>query len=184
LPLAWAEVVPFWFISEAYKSAGLLPPKAIPIGIPTRRGTTPTSVFIPELLKLGGDIWSFIKEQKDLRIAFVVSCDLSHYHSKDPTSPYEFNEDAVPFDNFCVDWAQLDLSLEEVDGSNEKLLDEGGGSLADHIGSCGYTGLVILQGVLTSCVKDPVEGKTFKANFLEYSWPTYYGMMVNHFLAN
>ncbi|OXA59983.1 uncharacterized protein LOC110843953 [Folsomia candida] len=185
LPLNWGEAIPMWFINEAYKAQSLSPPKSVIIGMPTSYARVPEK--IPDLVKIGRDIWTFLKsELQEKRVAVVVSCDLSHYHSTDPTSPYPFDPDAQPFDDLCVLWSRLDIdrdSAAEGGKSSDTLLKKAG-SITDHIGSCGYTGLALLQGILASCATDPDQtiAQEFVSNFIEYSWPTYYGMLVAHFV--
>lgn len=147
-----------------------------------------TQSKIPDLIKIGQDIWKFLKSPsiRERRVAVVISCDLSHYHSTDPTSPYPFNPDAQRFDDLCHTWSKLNIDKEaaaEGSLSNDTLLRKAG-ALTDHIGSCGYTGLTILQGILTSAAGDPDPSlaQEFISYFLQYSWPTYYGMLVAHFL--
>lgn len=205
-----------WFINEAYKAQSLSPPKSVIIGMPTSYARVPVFIIlptfcpenrsisfhldlisqiiiysmqekIPDLVKIGRDIWTFLKsELQEKRVAVVVSCDLSHYHSTDPTSPYPFDPDAQPFDDLCVLWSRLDIdrdSAAEGGKSSDTLLKKAG-SITDHIGSCGYTGLALLQGILASCATDPDQtiAQEFVSNFIEYSWPTYYGMLVAHFV--
>jgi hypothetical protein len=96
--------------------------------------------MIPELLKLGSDLWHCIKEDLfDKRVAVVTSCDLSHCHSKDPTSPYPYHEDASTFDNFCVEWSKIDIDTTQANPgseSNQKLL-KNAGDVVNPILSCG-----------------------------------------------
>ncbi len=137
---------------------------------------------------MGKDIWTFLKSNlRERKVAVVISCDLSHYHSTDPTSPYPFDPDAQPFDDLCHFWAKFDIDKDaaaEGSVSNETLIKKAG-ALTDHIGSCGYTGLAVLQGILTSAAGDldQTAAQEFTAHFLDYSWPTYYGMLVAHFLS-
>jgi len=162
---------------------GVSVPQAVILGQPMKR-LDDTEGMTPELLKLGKDTWNFInKEMNDKRVAVVISCDLSHAHSADPTSPYPFDKDAVPFDNFVTTWAKINIDSSQVppDSESNQALLSNGGSLVNHILSCGYTGLVLLQGILTSAAADPDQPLQFTANLMDYSWPTYFGMMVCNF---
>ena len=122
------------------------------------------------------------KELSAKRVCVAISCDLSHYHSTDPTSPYarDFNSDAQPFDDLIVEWAKTDIDSTHLARSNDVLISKAG-PLTDHIGSCGYTRLTVLQAILSSGVKE--SDTSFKANLLSYCVPTYYGMIVSHFLS-
>lgn len=53
------------------------------------------------------------------------------------------------------------------------------GDLKNGVGTCGYTGLLTLHGLLNEAVR---KGSKYQAKLIYYSAPTYYGMMVNNFI--
>ncbi|KAJ6636478.1 Protein TTE1956 [Pseudolycoriella hygida] len=178
LPLRWGEVIPWWFINNAAENAGFQLPPVIYIGQPSKRSQ---EGMIPELLKLGKNIYQWTESNENVaskNIVVVISSDLSHYHSDDPTSPYAFNEVATVFDEYIKQWAEIDMNSSNNQTSYDKLITKAGGCV-DPAGSCGYTGLVTLHGILDEAVH---RGSNFKAEVLDYSAPTYYGMMVNNFI--
>lgn len=137
--------------------------------------------MIPELLTLGKNIHQWTESNENVaskKIAVMISSDLSHCHSADPTSPYPFSEFATVFDECIKNWAETDMNLTNNQTSYDKLITDAGGYV-DRILSCGYTGLVTLHGLLSEAV---CRGSNFKSELLDYSAPTYYGMMVNNFI--
>lgn len=156
-----------------------LPPVVI-IGQPTERHSD-TEKMIPELLKLGDGIFQWTQSDENIsrkKIAVLISSDLSHFHSTDPTSPYPFSEYAKVFDEYISEWAAIDISSSTAPESYEKLLTLAG-ALVNRIGTCGYTGLVTLYGILKKACEN---GSAFRAKLFYYSAPTYFGMMVNNFI--
>lgn len=138
--------------------------------------------MIPDLLKLGDDIFHWTESDETLsqkKIAVVISSDLSHYHSADPTSPYPYSEFASVFDEYITEWAAIDISSLTESESYERLVTKAG-ALVNRIGSCGYTGLVTLHGILRKCCT--LRGSAFRAKVFYYSAPTYFGMMANNFI--
>jgi len=185
LPLRWGEAVPWWFIQEAYNAANKMAPPAVIVGIPVR---VRSESGIQELIKIGSDIWTFVKTNlSDKRVAIVTSGDLAHAHSTNETSPYPFHPDAQPFDDKIVAWSKIDIdeTQSHPNSSSNQLLLRDTLPLFSNALTCGYTGLVLLQGVLTACASDPdpMFQRNFTANLIDYSWPTYYGMMVNSFVV-
>jgi len=185
LNLRWGEVIPWWFINEAAIKAGVTVPKTIIFGQPRIRATG-SEQLIPELLRLGANLSKFVKSglQEPKRVAIVISSDLSHYHSKDPTSPYKYSENATVFDQYVTNWAKLDY---ESSGKNlvemEENLLENAGDLADSIGSCGFTGLVFLHGFMKNYLKSVGDPNfIFKSHVYHYSAPTYYGMLTSSWI--
>lgn len=157
-------------------------PPVIFIGQPFPRNKD-TEKRVPELLKLGEDIFDWIQVSGNVsqkKIAVVISSDLSHYHSADPTSPYPYSEFASVFDEYVKEWAVVGINSSTKSKSYEKLVTMAG-RLVNRIGSCGYTGLVMLYGILAHAVN--VNYK-FDARLIYYSVPTYYGMMVNNFIPS
>jgi len=180
LPLRWGEVIPWWFINNAAEKAGYQLPPVILLGHPSRRNAD-TEIMIPELMKLGENIFDWTESDDNVsqkKIAVVISSDLSHYHSADPTSPYPYSEFASVFDGFISEWAGMGMNSSTEKESHEKLV-SGAGALVNRIGTCGYTGLVTVHGLLKKAVQ---KGFEFPATMIYYAAPTYYGMMVNNFI--
>ena len=103
-----------------------------------------------------------------LRVAVVVSADLAHTHMAWPPGPYGYSPDAEPFDTACGQWAAtLDAAA---------LLTKAA-SLVQHALSCGFTGLVMMHGMLQS--GPPRLAARWQSTLLANYHPTYYGMMVS-----
>lgn len=92
--------------------------------------------MVPELTRIGGEVYKWLETRPE-RIAVVVSADLAHTFRED--GPYGYTPAAVPFDRAIGAWAS------ELD--QDALLVEAA-SLVDEALSCGYTGLVLLNGML------------------------------------
>jgi len=119
--------------------------------------------MIPELLALGRNIARRF-EEPGRRVAVVVSSDLAHTHLA--SGPYGYSPTAEPFDAACGRWAgTLNATALLVDAA----------SLADRALSCGFTGMVMLHGLLSAL---PVR---FVPDLLANAHPTYYGMLVSTF---
>ena len=88
-------------------------------------------------------------------------------HTHLASGPYGYNPAAVPFDAALGAWAS---SLDPAP------LLENATALADDAKSCGFTGAVMLHGLLNaSCGR-------FTPRLLANAAPTYYGMMVAQFV--
>lgn len=175
-------MIPWWFIEKAAQSAGFHLPPVICIGQP-QRISLDTEKMIPELLTLGKSIYQWTELNENVaqkKIVVVISSDLSHYHSADPTSPYQFSEFAAEFDEYIKEWAQMDINSTTETESFDRLITKAG-ALANRVATCGYTGLVTLHGLLNEAVK---RGFKYQSKFIYYSVPTYYGMMVNRFILH
>ncbi|RWS12913.1 hypothetical protein B4U79_17352 [Dinothrombium tinctorium] len=180
IPLKWAEVVPFWFITEEAKKVNFQLPKVIAISLPFEIKDK-RSAAIPTALKIGSDIYDFINSNQMLsskRIALVTSLDLSHNHSSAATSPYPYLPFANKFDEPCQEWAKLDINAKTIEESNDLLLRKAA-EYVDQVECCGYIGVVIVQGLLQ---REIVRGTNFKATYVYYSAPAYFGMMASYHL--
>ena len=141
--------------------------------MPTRRYVQSGAPMTDELLQLGADLGDVL-EAMPQRVAVLISSDLAHTHLA--SGPYGYSEAAVPFDLAIGQWGS---TLED-----RPLLDTAKSLVASAL-SCGYTGLVMLHGMLTrsKMAKDnpwqPMKGGPFA---LEH--PTYYGMMVAGFVPH
>lgn len=165
-PLQWSEVVPISLLASALN--GSLPgqPGVVVWAQPQRRLVC-ASCMVPELLALGAALAAFA-DDGPARVFVVVSADLSHVHSA-AVNPYP-PDDAVAdaFDAAVGQWAAA-LDREALVGR--------AASLADDALSCGFTGLVLLEGALRASRSAP-----WKPSLLAGpSAPTYYGMAVATF---
>jgi len=163
IQLRWGEVIPLWFLNSIQSNAER---NHIVFCIPTRRLTQSTEMA-PELLSMGEKMFEFFNQMKE-RVAVVISGDLAHSHYHDlPNQPHPFpiSETAAPYDALVEKWARsLDLETLQVEA----------GQLVNKALSCGYTGFLLLHGIL--------KNTKFQAKILANEHPTYYGMMVATFL--
>ena len=158
-PLRWGEVVPLYFT----KSVLGQPSKVIILSQPSRRYTESVEM-IPELHHLGESLFEILQSQLE-KIVVIISADLAHTHLK--SGPYGFSTAAEPFDKACGAWVSTQDS--------EKLVVEAA-SYVDKALSCGFTGLVMLDGMLKA---SPF---TWESRLLANYHPSYYGMMLASFL--
>jgi len=167
--------------------ANVDPPKAIIFGQARKRTGCweAAKEEIPTLLQLGANMAAFLRAEpylKGKRVAIVISSDLSHYHSKDPTSPFSaaYSENSVVFDQYIQNWASIDYSNDPAtwDKMEENLLTNGC-ELVNSIASCGYTGLVFLHGFMKDILITGNGNLSYRANIYHYSVPTYYGMLCS-----
>lgn len=156
LPISWGEILPLTYL----RSYGKLPP-VVPMSFPLRRFNHSAEMF-DELLLLGSEIGQFL-DQLPQRVLWLVSADLAHTHLK--TGPYGYCPCAQPYDDACSKWAAAGGSLEALQDAKEY---QRKGAM-----SCGFTGLVALQGFLKAA--------GWKGTVLANEHPTYYGMMVAKF---
>merc|ERR1711974_518305 len=102
-------------------------------------------------------------EKLEKKLAWIVSSDLAHTHMA--SGPYGFCTCAQPFDDAVQRWAESgEPSALLVDATRNQQLGAA---------SCGFTGLVTLEGMMQSLGRDQWHSKSL-ANF----HPTYYGMMA------
>ena len=157
-PLRWGEIIPLSFLNATLGSTSL-----VVLGQPARRQTDEVQM-VPELLSLGRALFESL-DALSARVLVVVSGDLAHTHLA--SGPYGYNPAAVPFDAALGAWAS---SLDPAP------LLENATALADDAKSCGFTGAVMLHGLLNaSCGR-------FTPRLLANAAPTYYGMMVAQFV--
>ena len=104
----------------------------------TARRQTEEVAMVPELLSLGRALFESL-DALSARVLVVVSGDLAHTHLA--SGPYGYNPAAVPFDAALGAWAScLDPAP----------LLENATALADDAKSCGFTGAVMLHGLLNA----------------------------------
>uniref|UniRef100_A0A914VJL3 Extradiol ring-cleavage dioxygenase class III enzyme subunit B domain-containing protein n=1 Tax=Plectus sambesii TaxID=2011161 RepID=A0A914VJL3_9BILA len=120
--------------------------------------------MIPELLDLGRKLYTQLEALSE-SVVILISADLAHTH--EATGPYGFSKAAEPFDRNIGNWAAT---------LHPSYLLEQAALYANDAKSCGFTGLVMLHGILEAGQLSswiPV----MHANF----HPSYYGMMVASF---
>jgi aromatic ring-opening dioxygenase LigB subunit len=112
-------------------------PHVVIWSVPARRYTeTLSMVSSGELTALGRGL-GVAAEALPQRVVVVVSADLAHTHLA--SGPYGFSPDAEPFDEACGVWARtLDSAALVTTALGH----------ANNAESCGYTGLVVLDGLL------------------------------------
>ena len=163
IPLRWGEVVPLRFLRGASDASLMV------WSMPKRRYKQDVPM-VPELLRLGRELYDRF-ERMPQRVAVVISSDLAHTHRAD--GPYGFSSAAAPFDAAMRTWA---ASLD-----SHALLDRGA-SLGDRALSCGFTGLVLLHGLLERA--NSTANGSFTPHLVSYGAPTYYGMLVAEMTRN
>ncbi|KXZ55822.1 hypothetical protein GPECTOR_2g1373 [Gonium pectorale] len=134
-------------------------PRVVVLSVPSRRYEHSVQM-IPELLALGKALFTQL-DSLDERIAVVVSGDLAH--TWDPAGPYGYSDHAAVFDRAVTQWAH-DLDRSALLKTAAKSVGEAK--------SCGFPGLVLLQGLMDSIKPDDMHSV-----LLEYGHPSYYGMM-------
>jgi len=152
-PLRWGEAVPLYFLRNIETQYMIM-------SQPMRRRDA-TSMN-EEALELGRHLARFFDEL-DKQVIILISADLAHTHQTDHETPYEPSDTAEAFDSAIREWvlAQDLALLEEAGIYSEKAL------------SCGYLGMLVLQGIL-----DNVD---LTSKILAMDCPSYYGMLVASF---
>jgi aromatic ring-opening dioxygenase LigB subunit len=201
IPLQWAEVIPLMLIpprqkqsqlqssplrqrrlDDAVSTASTQLRRHLILSQPLRRYTHAPDM-VAELVALGRMLRTWIDARPE-RVAVVISGDMSHTHR--PDGPYGYSEMSAAFDAAVGRWAadpcrQAHSLLEEARSLQPEAL------------SCGFTGMVLLHGMLCSgdgddddIMNDPNnnEGIGFDhpTAWDAHVWAnrnvTYYGMMV------
>lgn len=167
IALRWGEVIPLSFLS-AYVNRSRA--AVVTWSMPTRRYDRSGAPMTEELLALGAAVGEQL-ESMPQRVAVLISSDLAHTHLQ--SGPYGFSPSAQPFDEAIGEWA---ASL-----ADEPLLGRAR-SLVSSALSCGYTGLVMLHGMLTrSTAFGRDRWRPMRAGPFALAHPTYYGMLVAGF---
>jgi len=156
IKLRWGEAVPLWFLRD-------VPVKYILMSQPLKRLENAREM-IPETLTLGNDLRLFFNKLKK-RIIVIISADLSHTHQEN--GPYGYSEQAKIADKLLARWAET---------FDEKILTKEVAHILPEAKVCGFIGFVLLQGLLNRL--------TFKRKMLVNEAPSYYGMMVAHYLKD
>jgi aromatic ring-opening dioxygenase LigB subunit len=158
LPLRWGEVLPLLYAEGTFRHRR---PSAILMSQPSRRSTEAVAM-IPELRRLGAALFRVFDPWKE-RVVVLASADLAHTHL--PSGPYGFSPAADPFDTACGKWAAT-LHSETL------IVTAARHALAAR--ACGFTGLVMLDGLLHAArSRGP-----WRSELLAIGHPSYYGMMV------
>jgi aromatic ring-opening dioxygenase LigB subunit len=180
LPLRWGEVIPLWFMQQPYKNNTMNPepfPKCVILSVPRKRLTEP-ECMVTECLDLGKELGKYFSNSNK-RVVVVVSGDMAHTHITNKTNDFSnmsvdlSQDEADIFDQAIGTWAGDPIN-------NEKTLIDSSRIVTKYL-SCGYTGFVILQGLLKEISS---RGSQIKGNVLCNCHPTYYGMMVAMFEIN
>lgn len=161
LPISWGEILPMTYLAPRNFSA--LPPVVV-MGMPTRRFNH-SAEMVGELITLGNAVGAFLEDRPE-RVAWVVSADLAHTHLA--SGPYGFCPCAQPFDEAVQRWAAR--------GDSAALLVNATKYQKLGAASCGFTGLVALEGMLHNQGRD----RWLSESLANYH-PTYYGMLVATF---
>eukprot|EP00668_Euglena_longa_P002837 GGOE01003318.1.p1 GENE.GGOE01003318.1~~GGOE01003318.1.p1 ORF type:complete len:370 (-),score=68.55 GGOE01003318.1:35-1144(-) len=157
IPLGWGEVVPLGLLQ---RTLDLNRTQLLILTQPSRRSTAPVAM-IPELHQLGAALFDTLHGWPQ-RVAVVISGDLAHTHLA--SGPYGYSPAAAPFDAACGMWTQ---TLES------QHLTVRAAELVQRALSCGFTGMVMLDGMLQ-------RSQTLRwwPCLLARAHPTYYGMLV------
>merc|ERR1719265_170821 len=132
------------------------------MGIPLRRFNH-SADMVPELLSLGHAIAANLNS-RDERVAWVVSSDLAHTHLA--SGPYGYCPCAQPFDEAVHRWlTTLNGSALTIDATEEQ---------KQGADSCGFTGLVLLEGAIAATK----QSYAWRSELWAIEHPTYYGMAV------
>lgn len=179
-PLQWGELIPMNDVNVTAATAGEMTNKTTKLILwmqPARRKTG--AQMVPELLQVGADIAQFF-EQIPEKVVVIISSDLAHTHSAD--GPYGYSEAAQPFDDAIGQW------ISDIDANANSLLVTAR-DLSSKALSCGFTGLVMLHGMLKQVAiighrtkADVPFDKMWNSTLLCNFHPTYFGMAVGQFL--
>jgi aromatic ring-opening dioxygenase LigB subunit len=153
IPLRWGEVVPLWFLKDVKTHYVLM-------SLPIRRYNH-AKEMIPELLNLGKYLTDFF-ESLEKRCVIIISADLAHTHSEE--GPYGYSEESEEFDILIEKWVKT---------MNKDFITSKAAIILDQALCCGYTGFIVLQGILQS--------KQLKSKFHIRKSPSYYGMLIASF---
>lgn len=166
-PLRWSEVVPLWFLAALTKYSAPAPRPGVVVWSQPLRRLPCSSCMASELLELGSKLYRILAALPT-KVWVVISADLAHVHSAG-VNPYPPNNTAADlFDKAVGEWA---ATLDET------ALLQDATEVVDNALSCGYTGLVLLHGILRSA---PEGLPAWRPTLHEGpSHPTYYGMMVS-----
>ena len=155
LPISWGEIIPLSFLNDKLRSSTVL------IGMPLSRYNHSVEM-VPELLEVGAALFDAL-DAEEKTYAVIISSDLAHTHLA--SGPYGYCPCAEPYDQAVGKWAR--------EQSRSALLEDAAKQQGLGAMSCGFTGLVLLEGVLAKA--------QWRSQNLANFHPTYYGMMVANF---
>jgi len=196
-PLQWAEVIPLLLIPPRQRRQTYEPPgdaslwsttkvhrhlkeravstsqrRHLILSHPLRRYTASPDM-VPELVQLGRLLRRWLDARPE-KITVVISGDMSHTHRAD--GPYGYSDQSAVFDQAVGVWAADPCRQAAALLGHAR-------SLQPQALSCGFTGMVMLHGIL--CSNDDNTAATAHGAVLEWDahvWAnrnvTYYGMMV------
>jgi aromatic ring-opening dioxygenase LigB subunit len=142
--------------------------------------------MVDELLQVGQRLFQWMETRSE-RIAVLVSADLSHTHRID--GPYGYSPASQQFDTAVAKWA----SNNPCSKNNTHALLHVATSLQPKALSCGFTGMIILHGMLcndeitsntgttsttTTSSSSPSSMHLWKSHVYAAHNVTYYGMMA------
>lgn len=123
--------------------------------------------MVPELLSLGARLAEWAqKDTNKLRVAVIISGDLSHTHQAD--GPYGYSNSSYLFDKAIGHWAASPCH-------NANSLLQVSKRLQPDAKSCGFTGYVLWHGMM--CSPSSIIGMKYHSQVLVNRNVTYYGMI-------
>lgn len=170
MPLQWAEVIPLLLLnttrSRKRRRRHLIWSQPL-----SRLDPEAGTDLVETLLALGRTIFSWMEKRSE-RWAMLISADLSHTHRAD--GPYGYSPASNPFDESIRIWAtspceNQDALLQRATGLQPRAL------------SCGYTGMVLLHGILCGTERPTASATTtsmWESEVFVDKNVTYYGMMA------
>jgi aromatic ring-opening dioxygenase LigB subunit len=159
-PLRWGEVIPLLFTKQRTRNHLFWT-------YPLRRFNESVAM-IPELLDIGQRLGRWFDSLPE-EVSIIISGDLAHRHRAD--GPYGYSNASQPMDEALGRWA-----TSPCENANDLL--QTAASLQNQALSCGFTGFVLLHGVL--CGDYPWVDK-WTSQVLVNRNATYFGMMVAQF---
>ena len=174
MPLEWGEIIPLSFLPSSDRSNYGQHCRYLIWSFPLRRldeAERYGADMVQELLRNGALIGRWMDQQvAQTPMAVLISSDLSHTHR--PDGPYGYSYTSQPFDDSIAHWASDPCR-------HASSLLELATKLQPTALSCGYTGLVLLHGML--CRDDAEMKDEWMSNVLDIHNVTYYGMMAATF---
>jgi aromatic ring-opening dioxygenase LigB subunit len=189
--LGWGEVIPLSFLNATLQTGGS---RVVVVSSPSRRYSEEAESMVQELLTMGRFFFDYLDNAINETVAVVASADLAHTHLQ--SGPYGYSPAAEPFDLAVGAWAAT------LEGT---WLTDTAAALADDALSCGFTGMVMIQGLIAASQEQEQQQKEQQQQQQQHaregsavvgsspssssnsSWssflladrhPTYYGMMV------
>ncbi|XP_065193817.1 uncharacterized protein LOC135825011 [Sycon ciliatum] len=175
-PLAWAEVIPLWFLKEAGFNGEI-----VIASIPWSRKRSRMAIdsnCLDEYYHAGDRIAHYCTETiwKEKRVFLGVSGDLAHTHQPSVTDPLYLPDPHSNFKYCTTDAREFDRRFEEwaLDSARGKSLESRCIELERTALSCGICGCLILEGALHVFEQ---KGEAYPGKLFIRCAPTYYAMM-------